>query len=385
MTYTGQPPLRLLVLSDLFPTGESPQRGSFVGDRLAALTDLGVHVDALALRPQPTAGLRALLRASGRTVGSPQRSQFEPADFHLGLVDYVRTSRHAPSEPLIHRVADRVMDVIGERSYDVIAAHGMYRIKAGLIAREVGRRLRLPYVLTLHGSDVNVNVRRDPHGLLPAFEDAAATVYVSRALRDAAQALGAPQDEAHVLSNGVDVEMFGPGPKSAESPVVAFVGGLAEVKGADRLPGVFKAVNRVVPEVRFEIVGSGALRAELENQMAGLDVTWHGHVSKSEVASVMARCSVLVVPSRSEGWGCVVLEAHASECFVVATRVGGLVESVGDERYLVPEAEGPEGLAKRVVEALEDHPGRLRERALEHSWRRVAEEEVALLRSLALH
>ncbi|QNF94951.1 glycosyltransferase [Janibacter sp. YB324] len=372
---------RVLVLSDLYPSLGHPQGGSFVLERVNALRSRGVQVQLLALRPRPSVALRTLLRASGRSLGKPIGSPFDDATFRLGVADYVKTSRWAPTRKHARRIADAVI-AQAQSPVDVIHAHGMYRAKAGIIAHEVSQRTGVPYVVTLHGSDVNVNMRRDPARFVEALSSAAAVIYVSQALRDAAIALGAPAGNAHVIPNGVDTDLFTPGPKDDTSPIVSFVGGLAPVKGADRLPQIFHEVASEVAAARFEVVGAGALKAQLEEETKDLDVTFHGHVDRERVAEVMARTSVIVVPSRSEGWGCVVLEAQSAGAVAVATRVGGLIESVGDERFLAPDSEGVEGLAPRIVMALDEPRSGLRARAETFSWGRLALQEVRLYQAV---
>lgn len=373
---TGGPPLRVLILSDLYPTDLSPQGGSFVIERVRALQAHGVEVSGLALRPRPTPVLRVLLKLTRRPMGQRAGDELRDATFRLGVADYVRTTRGAPSARLLGRIADAVVLASVGQHFDVIHAHGMYRAKAGTVAGEVSRRIGVPYVVTLHGSDVNTHMRRDPQAFIATLRMSSSTIYVSRALRDAAVSMGAPVENAHVIPNGVDVDLFVPAEKNVESPVISFVGGLAEVKGADRLPAVFHGVAEKLPKARFEVVGRGHLDGQLEEEMADLPVTFRGHVDRRTVADVMAQTSVLVVPSRSEGWGCVVIEAQAAGAVAVATRVGGLVESVGDERFLSPEAEGAEGLVSRVFAALKHPPTGLRERAQTFRWDELSLREI---------
>lgn len=368
---------RVLIVSDLYPSVDSPQGGSFVVDRIAALARRGASVTGVALRPHPTFALRSVIKIVGRSPSRPVKSVFRDASYRLGPVGYVRTSRGMPSPRLARRTADAVISVTQSQTFDVVHAHGMYRAKAGVIAQELSRRMGVPFVITLHGSDVNTHMRRDPEPFAAVLRDAASVIYVSEALRDRAIALGAPTDNAQVIPNGVDTDLFRPGHKDPTAPVISFVGGLAPVKGADRLPEIFRGVSERAPGARFEVVGVGGLRSQIEQETKDLDVVFHGHIDRSAVAEVMARTNVLVVPSRSEGWGCVVLEAQSAGAVVVATRVGGLVESVGDERYLAPEHGGVGPLVERVVEALRVPDSALRGRALKFTWDRLAARELA--------
>lgn len=370
--------LRVLVLTDLYPTARSTQGGSFVRDRVEALERCGVVVETLSLRMVPTWLLRAALRRTGRDPSDFAASSFGDATYKLRLHEYVFGLRRGPIKWLVSRVADSVCRAIEGREFDVIHAHGMYRAKAGAVAREVSHRLDIPYVLTLHGSDVTVNIRRNPGAFIPVLYGAGAVIYVSKDLQRKAISYGAPKNNAWDVPNGVDTTLFAREETGEGPPTIAYVGGLEWVKGADRLPEVFRRVHEARPDVIFEVVGSGTLKAEMERKLGGLPVTFHGHLGRQQVAAVMSRTDVLLVPSRSEGWGCVVLEAHASGARTVATRVGGLVESVGDDRFLVPEYEGAQGLAERTIWALAQDGEGIRERAQRFSWESLVVQEIAI-------
>lgn len=373
---------RVLLLSDLFPTEDRPQGGSFVTERVLALQNHGAEVDAVALRMAPSPVLASFLLRSGRDPATEAPGIFFNAPYRLSMIEWLRRRRQATWPRLARRIADGVQRVIGDKDYDLVHAHGMYGANAGTIAREVSRRLGVPYVVTLHGSDINQNMQRDPKAFTRTLRDAAAAIYVSDALRQTAIGLGAPSFNARQIPNGVDADLFVPSTKDSEHPLIAFVGGLAEVKGADRLPAIFRGVADRVPLAYFEVVGDGGLRCRLQDEMADLPVTFHGHVARAQVADVLARASVLVVPSRSEGWPCVVHEAHAAGAFVVASNVGGLGEAVADDRFLAPESAGPDGLVDRIIWALDQDNGSLRPNALNFTWQHLALQEIEMYRMI---
>ncbi|OLT28511.1 hypothetical protein BJF82_03245 [Kytococcus sp. CUA-901] len=210
---------------------------------------------------------------------------------------------------------------------------------------------------------------------------ARSTMYVSAALRDTAIGLGAPPDNTHVVPNGVDLSVFTPGPAD-RSPRMLFVGGLAPIKGADRLPEILEKVLQRVPSAELDVVGVGALRPELEAAAQRLPIRLHGALPRADVARMMGEASVLLVPSRNEGFGCVVLEAYACGTPVVASCVGGLPESVGAEGALVPDdAALLDGIAHHAANVLHGTTDRapLLERAARSSWHHVAQAELDAL------
>jgi glycosyltransferase involved in cell wall biosynthesis len=142
----------------------------------------------------------------------------------------------------------------------------------------------------------------------------------------------------------------------AEQTEILFAGTLAPVKGVDVLILAFEQVAREYPEVTLVLVGEGSAEAELRTlvESRGLDdrVLFRGTVSQPELKQRMLHCVCLVLPSRSEGLGRVLLEAMACGRPVIGSRVGGIPELIHD---------GVNGFLVEVgdVDSLRDRMGRL--------------------------
>ena len=147
-----------------------------------------------------------------------------------------------------------------------------------------------------------------------------------------------------------------PAPPAAGAPFTV-VGRLVEIKGHDTLLEAVSAASGV----ELEIVGDGPLRADLEADVArrglGGRVRFVGRVAPAGPA--MERASVVVVPSRGEGFGMVALEAMERGRAVIASRVGGLAEIVvDDETGLLVPPDDPVALAG-ALSALAADPARV--------------------------
>jgi glycosyltransferase involved in cell wall biosynthesis len=91
------------------------------------------------------------------------------------------------------------------------------------------------------------------------LEKADRVVFVSRALREYVEQYGGVNMNATVVTNGYDPTVFYPPAADEERECrVVFAGSLRSVKGADRLPAIFKEVKAAVPAVKFDVVGDGA-------------------------------------------------------------------------------------------------------------------------------
>lgn len=295
-----------MCLSNMYPGPHDPDYGAFVATMCDALERLGHEVARV-------------------VVGTRARGPVRTPAKYLGLA---------------RRTAARTRDV------DVIYAH--YLFPTGAIAAACGRLLGRPWVLTAHGQDVrNLSSSRLRIASAPGIRGAAAVICVSRWLEGELRATGLELPPVHVANMGVDTSRFAPGDRDAArsrlglppGPMVLAVGGLTERKNPLRLLQAFAQVRAAQPQAHLAFVGDGPLRDAVVAGAKRLDldgiVRVAGAIPNTEVVDWMASCDVLALPSLVEPLGIVALEALASGRPVVATRIGGAAEVVGDAGALV--------------------------------------------------
>jgi glycosyltransferase involved in cell wall biosynthesis len=172
-------------------------------------------------------------------------------------------------------------------------------------------------------------------------------------------------------------------------PLALFVGVLERYKAVDVLAEAWRRAAPRVPEATLQLVGRGTLHEVPERLLAELpeQVRWTASLGTSEVASALDEATVLVLPSRSEGLGRVVVEAFCRGRGVVASRVGGIPDLVEDGRtgLLVPPGDA-DALADALVRALSDRTLAERLGAAAHlavgPWLATPEEYARRLRGL---
>ena len=221
--------------------------------------------------------------------------------------------------------------------------------------------------------------------------EGAAAIHVTSA-REAAEAMafGFALPAVHEVPNGVDVvdEPDAPGAVSQAAavilggaPFVLFIGRISWKKGLDRL---ITAMTHA-PGVRLVVAGPDeegyrqTLAAQVGVAGLGSRVGWAGPVHGADKAALLAHAQVLVLPSYSENFGNVVLEAMAAGCPVVVTPEVGIADIVRDSGAgLVldgtPEVLGA-GLSRLMGDAVlrRTMGERGRAAALNYSWATVAE------------
>lgn len=145
--------------------------------------------------------------------------------------------------------------------------------------------------------------------------------------------------------------------------VVGMVGRLEKVKGPDIFVAAAKKVLSVRADVKFILFGDGSMRKELEDDVhsCGLEgrIVFAGW--RDDIQQVMSMLDILVLPSRNEAVGLVLIEAQACGLPVIASNVGGVPEAIKDgQTGILVEPEDPDGLGNAVTRLLDDVRSRVR-------------------------
>jgi glycosyltransferase involved in cell wall biosynthesis len=338
--------LKILLVTQMWPSPENPDLGSFLVPVNRALEEQGHEVEVAAI---------------SRRGGSP--------------TEYARLVREA------RRAARRFQP-------DVVFAHFLF--PAGAAGALAARKAGAPLVVMAHGQDVR-NIGEIP-GVRAAsrwvVRGAAGLIANSRWLANQLQErIPEAAAKLEIADCGIDLEAFSPRDAAAarrelgwdgEGPAFLCVGSLIERKNVVRLADAFASLGRG----RLAFVGDGPLRGELEDR-TNLQVT--GRIPQSQVPAWVAACDVLCQPSLIEPFGQATLEGMAMERSVVATTIGGPPEFVTPEAGVLVHPEDNDALA----EALERAAGlptpnlKAREAAAEHDVRRQAARMAAVLRRAA--
>jgi glycosyltransferase involved in cell wall biosynthesis len=331
--------VRVLFLAHAYPRYATDPVGSFVGNLAVALRERGVHVTVSA----PSApGLAAYEELTGIPV---HRFRYAPARYetlaYTGTMGaQVRDSIAGKAAMLAFLAASyRAARVLARRQpFDLVHAHWWF--PGGLVATALASTMRLPFVTTLHGSDLRL-AASFPYGrrlFARVARRASAVTAVSSWLARGAEEL-APGITVPVAPMPVLTDLFQPG-GAREDDLLLFVGKLTEQKGLARL---LRAMTDMRQHARLAVVGAGrvddsALRA-LARELGVHDrIEWLPLLTQAELATQYRRAAIHVVPALDEGLGLTAVESLLSETPVVGFRSGGLPDIV------------PDGVAGRLVD-----------------------------------
>jgi len=193
-----------------------------------------------------------------------------------------------------------------------------------------------------------------------AYRCAQTVVANSRAAARQLASEGVPAGRVAIIPNGIDVSRFAPRTGARPISTIVTVANLRREKAHEVLLAAAARLRLHQPHLRFVIAGDGPRLAELRDLAASLGiadrVSFLGHCE--DVASVLARADVFVLPSRSEAFPNGAIEAMAAGLPVVANAVGGLLDLIDDgETGVLVKPDDPVALAD-AIEALVLSPER---------------------------
>jgi glycosyltransferase involved in cell wall biosynthesis len=313
------------------------------------------------------------------------------------------------------RAIARLRRLLRTAEPDVVHAHGLRAGALAAIAIAFGRT-RTPLIVTVHNAPPAGGVTGAIYRVLELIvaRNAASVLCVSADLEERMRAAGArrvaravvpapfvsltaspaapapapapltatPGDASaetpHAIAPAVSAETraavrgeFGTG------PVVLTVGRLAAQKGFGVLLDAAAGWRDLRPEPSLVIVGEGPLEAELKQRAASLGVPATFTGRRPDVPALLAVADVFVLPSAWEGQALILQEALRAGVPIVATRVGGNPDLLGEDAALLVPPGDAQGLAGAVRSVLAD-PGlaaRLRRAALDRATALPAEDD----------
>jgi glycosyltransferase involved in cell wall biosynthesis/ubiquinone/menaquinone biosynthesis C-methylase UbiE len=327
--------LKILFITDWYPTKDKPVSGIFVKEHAKAVSAIGddiivIHCESLRSHIKGLFSFEDTLEDSIRTIriyyyASPLRT----INYLVYLWSILRTSQK------IIRTGYKP---------EVIHAH-IY--SAGVPAVILGKMFRIPVVVSEHSTEFPRKILKKSELWKArfAFKWANIVITVSKSLKMAIENYGI-KSRFEIVPNVVDTQVFQPSPSphpksNLKHLVVVSLLDLSHKKGIPYLLSALVKVRMRRDDWHLDIVGDGPARREYEHLVEELGlsqrVVFHGIKSKQEVSEFMRQADLFVLPSIVETFSVVVAEALATGVPVLATRCGGPEEFVTDDvGLLVP-------------------------------------------------
>jgi len=259
--------------------------------------------------------------------------------------------------------------------FDILNAHWV--IPNGIIGALASRVLKVPLVISLHGSGIYLSKKNRIFRALAAFvfRSSEGITACSPVLRDEAVELGASLEKSEVIPYGVDLSTFTMDKNKAEplreelgiakdDLVVLALGRMVEKKGFEYLLKAIPEIVSTVPRCKFIFAGNGPVLKELKLRSKKLKigkfVLFPGDIIWKDVPLYHSICDVFVVPSvydsqgNVDGLPNVILESMATGKPIVASNIAGIPLAVKEGRNgLLVEEKNVNDIEKAVLRLLQ--------------------------------
>lgn len=270
--------------------------------------------------------------------------------------------------PYCLALASRMAEVASSYDLDVLHVHYAipHSIAAMLAQQMLATTRRLPFITTLHGTDITLVGVDSSYFPITKFsiEKSDGITSISEYLRKETVDVFGVQNEIRVIKNFVNCDMYHPDEAKAGASAYAPAGekllihlsNFRPVKRVQDCVRILAEVRKSVP-AHLLMAGDGPERSPAEHLARELKVERHITFlgKQSHVERLIPLAHVLLMPSQLESFGLVALEAMACGVVPVATRVGGVPELITDREDGFLEAPGDiAAQAARVVELLTD-------------------------------
>ena len=368
--------MNILIIPSWYPWSGHPLRGIFFREQAMLLgrTRPGWNI-AVAVWGQRRfmLSLRNPFKSAGvlidflRCQAAKKERRLLPnvIEYHRPTIEWTRRLGRGNLKGMVR--AGRKILIRARRDFghlDLIHAHVSF--PGGWIAMELGRRFRLPYVITEHMGNFPADEFLNTDGSLREIiahplGHARAIVAVSPVLADRLSRSGFPV--SCIIPNMVDEDFYkpatrgrAPGPGGRTGPGFIFFS-LSSFKPAKGIGDLLQALAGLIDRlsekekkrVELRIGGEGDEEKNLRALAAHLEidpwVRWLGRLNRNQVLEEYQRCDCFVLASHRESFSIVLLEAAACGKPVIATRCGGPEKLVTIENGMLVDPGNPDGLA----------------------------------------
>lgn len=272
------------------------------------------------------------------------------------------------------------------RHYDIISGHS---IVGGLVAMIAHNVNGTPYAVTWHGTDIHTYPKTSRYlkrVIGRILKSASANIFVSNALLISCLDSYKECPNAYVLYNAPDTN-FKKFPDEERLCIrkkwavqdkknVAFVGNLIDIKNVQILPSVFSKIRSKISDCSFWIIGDGYYKRALQNGMIDVqvDCKFFGKMPPEVMPELMNCIDVLILPSKNESFGMVLVEAIACGANAVGSNRGGIPEVIESENCFELDDKFADKISDRIVYMLQNE---VHQRVNpDFDWTKTAEKEI---------
>ncbi len=358
--------MKLLLITNLFPTPSEPERGIFTFQLAKRLKK---HCDLTIVCPLPWFPNWPFLPIPEKyrqLANTPVRYEIDGITVHSPkylLIPKLAENYHARLMYL--GIKRYIFKIHNQVSFDIINSHWLF--PDSVATAKIAKKLKVPHIATGCGCDVNQDIYKQSKGedILTMLTDATAITVKSNSLKHVLIENHISEEKITVISNGVDVNQFMVLDKegcrkqlsiNTKFPVILYVGRLSEEKNVGSLLNAIALLKADKIFVQLYLIGEGIQKEYLSCLVIKLGIQdfihFVGRVDHDDIGIWMGATDYFCLPSLREGCPNVILEALGCGVPVLASKVGAIPDVVTKETGILFSPTNVEDIANSIKQAV---------------------------------
>jgi glycosyltransferase involved in cell wall biosynthesis len=368
--------MKILVITDLYPTEKQPRRGIFIYHLLRFLSRL---CEVRLIQPLKIEENREY-KKDNLTIN--QVSYHDP----LFIREYTRAWK------MKNPVLNEVEKISEQFDFDLIL--GIFTVPGGYLAAKAAALFNKPFAVLGVGSDIHFFHNHFILGkmTLQTLKKANKVIVNADNLKDKAIKLGVDPERVTALQFGYDERIFNTeiqNHKKSGLPIILMVANLVEVKCPHTFIDAALILLNSGIKAEFALAGDGFMRNELENKVNNSQfseyIKFYGSIDQPKLAELYAAASCTVLTSRSEGLPCCLIESLACGTPAVSTNLPGVREIITDGKNgILTKINAPAETAEAIKKVLswEKTKQEIAESVKNRTWQKHAEKFIQILKEV---
>jgi len=359
--------MKLLLVTNLFPTPYDPERGVFT---LQLAKRLQKHCKVTVICPLPWFPNFKFLHSVNKWLQYsqvPEKYEIEGISVYSPKYFVIpKLSENFHASLMSHGIFSCIKKLHCKEKFDAINSQWFY--PDSVAVDKIIKTLNIPHIPTGLGSDINREMQSPVKHkmIINMLQNSDAITVVSNNLKKELINHGIDNKKVSVIPNGIDTEKFKILNKkecrkrlnlTLEHPMILYVGRLSEEKSITTLIKAMHHLKTNNTSVTAYILGEGRLLDDLQSETItlGLEDNIHfiGKVEHDEVGTWMGATDYLCLPSVMEGCPNVILEALGSGRPVIASTVGAIPDIVTDQSGILFTPENVSELSNAINQAID--------------------------------
>ena len=334
--------MKVLTISHMYPSTFNEVSGIFVHEQIKALKEKGVKVKVVSPVPWIPFPINKVSKKWEKYSMIPEFTNWDGVQvWYPRYLTFPKALFFASSGKRMYwGIKNLVKKLYRDFKFDLIHAH--VTLPDGYTAMELAQDLDIPFVVTIHGADLYITIKKNTgclYALKQVFKRADRIILVSNELKKILSNYFEVSDKLLVIGNGIPInkiytckDNIDPSNNKNKGFMLLSVSCLIERKGIDyNLRALSKLINKY-PELRYIIVGDGIEKDKLRELAKELGVyervEFTGMLSHDDVLKYMKEADIFSLPSWNEAFGVVYIEAMACGKPVIGCEGEGLKDFV---------------------------------------------------------